>query len=265
MKKILILMTLVLTLSLGVQASGQKHRHTPQAEQVDSVVAYSDTTGTDTVVKTHSRKVTITTRTSPWSTRTTTYDLDDEDDFPGFFSTVMKNMNHGIAGMFFVLAMILILFVLAPVAIIIALFYFINKNRKQKMKLAFQGRGAPVSGLAEQICSLDGIERVAVEGSDLPSGWGRFWDGIAACAPNSQRGGTKIYHLPQPVMDTPAKTMQTRQLGGGAEVPDRMKSPDDIAPLFACIMAFTAATMVSKEKQKMYESAYASGSTLVFC
>lgn len=159
MKKILILMTLVLTLSLGVQASGQKHRHTPQAEQVDSVVAYSDTTGTDTVVKTHSRKVTITTRTSPWSTRTTTYDLDDEDDFPGFFSTVMKNMNHGIAGMFFVLAMILILFVLAPVAIIIALFYFINKNRKQKMKLAQmamqQGQPIPDQLLDEKPANAD--------------------------------------------------------------------------------------------------------------
>ena len=159
MKKILILMTLVLTLSLGVQASGQKHRHTPQAEQVDSVVAYSDTTGTDTVVKTHSRKVTITTRTSPWSTRTTTYDLDDEDDFPGFFSTVMKNMNHGIVGMFFVLAMILILFVLAPVAIIIALFYFINKNRKQKMKLAQmamqQGQPIPDQLLDEKPANAD--------------------------------------------------------------------------------------------------------------
>lgn len=159
MKKILILMTLVLTLSLGVQASGQKHRHTPQAEQVDSVVAYSDTTGTDTVVKTHSRKVTITTRTSPWSTRTTTYDLDDEDDFPGFFSSVMKNMNHGIAGMFFVLAMILILFVLAPVAIIIALFYFINKNRKQKMKLAQmamqQGQPIPDQLLDEKPANAD--------------------------------------------------------------------------------------------------------------
>ena len=159
MKKILILMTLVLTLSLGVQASGQKHRHTPQTEQVDSVVAYSDTTGTDTVVKAHSRKVTITTRTSPWSTRTTTYDLDDEDDFPGFFSTVMKNMNHGIAGMFFVLAMILILFVLAPVAIIIALFYFINKNRKQKMKLAQmamqQGQPIPDQLLDEKPANAD--------------------------------------------------------------------------------------------------------------
>jgi hypothetical protein len=70
--------------------------------------------------------------------------------------------------------------------------------------------------------------------------------------------------LPQPVIDAPARTMQIRQMGGGAEVPDRMKSPDDIAPLFACIMAFTAATMISKEKSKVYESSYANGNTLIF-
>ena len=151
-----------------------------------------------------------------------------------------------------------------------AIDWFRARAMRQKMKLAFQGRGAPVSGLAEQICTIDGVERISIEGSDLPTGWGRFWDGIAASAPvmpgETPRGGARIYHLPQPIMDQPAKTMQTRQLGGGAEVPDRMKSPDDIAPLFACIMAFTAATMVSKEKNKVYESAYArDGYGLIFC
>lgn len=149
-----------------------------------------------------------------------------------------------------------------------ALDWFRARALKGKMKLAFQGRGAPVSGLAEQICSIDGVERIAIEGSDLPSGWGRFWDGIAASGPvmpgETPRGGARIFHLPQPVMDAPAKTMQVRQLGGGAEVPDRVKSPDDIAPLFACIMAFTAASMPSKEKTKVYESAYANGATLMF-
>jgi len=137
MKKVLILMTLVLALTMGVQAAGQKHRHTPQQEQVDSVVAYSDTTGTDSVTKTYRRKGTVTTRTSPWSTRTTTYDMDEDDDFSDFmFGSVMKNMDRGILGMFFALCVLLTLFVIAPVAIIIALFYFINKNRKQKLKLA---------------------------------------------------------------------------------------------------------------------------------
>ena len=57
--------------------------------------------------------------------------------------------------------------------------------------------------------------------------------------------------------------MQMRNLGGGVELPDRAKSPDDIAPLFACFMAFAAASALSKEK-KVYESAYAAGSELVF-
>lgn len=149
-----------------------------------------------------------------------------------------------------------------------AIDWFRARAIKQRMKLAFQGRGAPVCGLAEQICTIDGVERIAIEGADLPTGWGKFWDGIDASAPvipgESPRGGARIFHLPQPVLDAPARTMQTRQLGGGAEVPDRMKSPDDIAPLFACVMAFTAATMVSKEKSKIYQSAYASGADVIF-
>lgn len=150
-----------------------------------------------------------------------------------------------------------------------AIDWFRARATKQKMRLAFQGRGAPVTGLAEQICTIDGVERFAIEGPDLPNGWGRFWDGVAAAVPvvpgETPRGGARIYHLPQPLIDSAAKTMQIRQMGGGAEVPDRGKSPDDIAPLFACIMAFSAATKVNKEKNKVYASAYASGSTLLFC
>ena len=130
------------------------------------------------------------------------------------------------------------------------------------MKLAFQSRGAPVSGLAEQICTLQGVERIAIEGADLYNGWGRFFDGVCACLPD--RDGSKIYHLPQPVMDTPGKTMQLKQMGGGVKLPDRIKSPDDIAPLFACIMAFSAASKPADDGRKIYESVYENGSTLMF-
>ena len=41
-----------------------------------------------------------------------------------------------IAGMVFILCVVAIMFVLAPVFIIIAIFYFINKGRKDKLKLA---------------------------------------------------------------------------------------------------------------------------------
>ena len=136
--------------------------------------------------------------------------------------------------------------------------WFRARAYKSPMKLAFQSRGAPVSGLAEQICSIHGIERIAIEGSDLTSGWGRFYDAVTA------NGGIRIYHLQQPVMDLPAKTMQLRNIGGGLELPDRSKSPDDIAPLFACFCAFAAATKVQKESTKIYASAYAAGAPVLF-
>ena len=142
MKKVLLTLALLLTLTTGMEAAGQKHRHTPRQEQVDStnkdaVVVYSDTTSMDTMTTTkHKGKVTITTPTSPWSSNTVTYEMDDEN-----FGSMLKHLfvdmdSNGIAGMFFVLGVLFILFVLAPVLIIIALFYFINKNRKEKMRLA---------------------------------------------------------------------------------------------------------------------------------
>ena len=140
MKKLIFTMALLLTLSVGMQAAGQKHRHTPQEELVDSannngIEVYSDTTSTDTSAS-HHGKVSITTPTSPWSSSTTTYEFEDEN-----FGNVVRHLfseidGKDLAGMFFVLAVLFILFVLAPVLIIVALFYFINKNRKEKMRLA---------------------------------------------------------------------------------------------------------------------------------
>lgn len=136
-----------------------------------------------------------------------------------------------------------------------ALDWFRTRAMKGKMNLAFQGRGAPVCFLAEQICTIAGVNRISIEGGDLPAGWGRFFDGVS---------NNKIFHLPQPVMDMAAKTMQMRNLGGGVELPDRMKSPDDIAPLYCCIMAFAACTRLSQKEKKIYESSYAQGSSLMF-
>ena len=89
MKKVLITLTTLLTLGMGAQVAAQKHRHTPQSELVDStskdaVEVYSDTTSTDTATATssvtkHKGTVTVTYPTSPWSSNSTTYEVDDED------------------------------------------------------------------------------------------------------------------------------------------------------------------------------------------
>lgn len=162
-------MAMLLTFGMGVQAAGQKHRHTPQAELVDStsknaVEVYSDTTSTDTAntsstVTKRKGTVTVTYPTSPWSSRSTTYEVDD-DDAENIITNLFNNMDHkDLMGMFFVLCVLLIVFVLAPLLIIIALFYFINKNRKQKMKLAQmavqQGQPIPDQLLEDKVTDVD--------------------------------------------------------------------------------------------------------------
>ena len=144
MKKVLMTMALLLTLSAGVEAASQKHRHTPRAQEElvdstskDAVEAFSDTTSISEKDATHKQKVTVTTKTSPWSSTSTTYELDEDEDFGDAMRHVFGSMDSkDMTGMLFVLAVLFIIFVLAPVLIIIALFYFINKNRKQKLKLA---------------------------------------------------------------------------------------------------------------------------------
>lgn len=150
-----------------------------------------------------------------------------------------------------------------------AIDWFRERAIKNPMKLAFQGRGAPVTSLAEQICSLPGIQRCPIEGPDLSNGWARFYDSIAAGEPvpegETERRGVKTYHLSQPVLDTPAKTMQLKNLGNGLTLPNRDKSPDDISPLFAAAMAFAAATKMSPYgNRKIYESAYTKDYTITF-
>ncbi|MCF0123951.1 MAG: hypothetical protein HUJ67_07530 [Ruminiclostridium sp.] len=146
--------------------------------------------------------------------------------------------------------------------------WFRTRAPRGVMRLAFQSRGAPVSGVAEQICTIDGVERCALEGPELTNGWARFWDSIAASEPvpegGEQRGGVRCYHLPQPVLDAPGKSCQLKNMGGGVSLPDRTKSPDDIAPLFACAMAYAAATRPVQKEKRVYESSYAAGSSPVF-
>ena len=136
--------------------------------------------------------------------------------------------------------------------------WFRTRAYKGSMNLAFQSRGAPVSGLAEQICTIKGINRIPIEGGDLTAGWGRFYDAVTG------NGSIRVYHLQQPILDLPAKTTQLRNIGGGIELPDRAKSPDDIAPLFACFAAFAAATKIQKDDKKIYASAYAQGAQVCF-
>ena len=119
MKKVFLTLALLLTIAGGIQAAGQEELQ--DSTNKDAIELYSDTTSTS-------------------QTATAADDsLDDttvQDPSPMINQWINKLDSNDIAGMLFVLAIIFIIFVLAPVLIIIALFYFLHKNRKEKMRLA---------------------------------------------------------------------------------------------------------------------------------
>ena len=134
MKKYLIAIAMVLTLSMNANATAQKHRHTPRTEQVsdtvkhnpDAIEAFSDTTA----AKSNANA-----------------DFDDDDDsyttrhhvtLEGeeageFIEKIFGGL--GIAMIIPILA-IVIFGLLLPLIILFTVLYFVNRNRRDKYRLA---------------------------------------------------------------------------------------------------------------------------------
>ena len=118
---------MLLTLATTTQAAAQKHRHSATttatapvaAADTAGIEAFSDTTSVaDDSLSYH--------QTGSYNVSVTTP-----------VDNLLSSIDGGdLAGMFFVLCAISIMFLLAPVLIIAAIFYFINKSRKDKLKLA---------------------------------------------------------------------------------------------------------------------------------
>ena len=141
MKKCLFVIAMVLTLSMNADAAAQRHRHTPRTEQVDStknssnaIEAFSDTTavaGDSIDAYANSRHISI----------------NSDEDVKGVLAEVFGDLDkNALAGLFFTVVIVFIMFVLAPILIIIAVFYFINKNRRERIKLAQMAmeKGQPI-------------------------------------------------------------------------------------------------------------------------
>lgn len=139
MKKTIITIALLLTLGMNVGAVAQKHRHHPRTEVVDStqrkdaVEAYSDTTAT--------------------VDDATNVDEADPDYTQVYGEHLVRQMfsemdGSDLMGIIITLVTLLILFVIAPIGIIIAVFYFINRNRREKYRLAQMAmqNGQPIPG-----------------------------------------------------------------------------------------------------------------------
>ena len=128
MKQLLMTIAMVLALGMNVEAAAQKHRHTPRTEQVDStkakdaIEAFSDTTAIDEEAEDDS-----------YVTRSVTYSSKDAQE--------LKEVMESMGGFFepwvaVSIVSIVVIFLLAPLLIIFVIFYFVNKNRKERYKLA---------------------------------------------------------------------------------------------------------------------------------
>lgn len=129
-----------------------------------------------------------------------------------------------------------------------------SKCSAAPLKLAVQGRGAPVASYLADLAAIDGLELVEVEGRDLGAYCGRFFDAVAASTGDSD--AVAIYHRPQPALDEAASMARKRAAGDSAWYWDRQSSAVDISPLVACTMAFGLASLGKTETRTSYGSAY---------
>lgn len=132
-------------------------------------------------------------------------------------------------------------------------------SESRPMRVVIQARGAPVSGLLEDLQKIEWLTVVEWGGADLGGACGRFFDGVKAHlwepAPEFPDAvqPVRVWHLPQPVLDLPAGTAVTKPLGD-AWAWNRQGSPFGAAPLMAVSgAAWDALRPVVEDAESAYE------------
>lgn len=118
------------------------------------------------------------------------------------------------------------------------------------VRVAMQGRGAPIASYRADIESIEGVEVVPCEGPEVGAWCGRFYDSVVASVGDAPNGTPPLAHLEQPVLDEAAKCAQKRGLGDGAWGWDRRASKVDISPLVAVTMAYGLATSAKGREER---------------
>ena len=172
MNQYLIAIALMLALSLNAEAASQKHRHTARTEQVDStknnqdaIEAFSDTTSSSKEDAEDDQYITHRHRT----TYTTSSDVKE-------LKEVMESVG-GIFGPMLAVGIVafVVIFFLLPLLIIVTIIYFVNKNRKERYKLAQMaiqnGQPIPDDILKNQTSS-------SMSGNDYQTGVRQMFTGV---------------------------------------------------------------------------------------
>lgn len=172
MKQYLIAITMLLVLSLNAEAASQKHRHSARTEQVDStkdkqdaIEAFSDTTSSSKEDAEDDQYITHRHRTT-YSTSSDVQEL----------KKVMESVG-GIFGPMLAVGIVafVVIFFLLPLLIIVTIIYFVNKNRKERYKLAQMaiqnGQPIPDDILKSKLSSSS-------QGSDYQTGVRQMFTGV---------------------------------------------------------------------------------------
>jgi len=186
MKKYLLGLTILLALTVCMPVSGQKHRHTPQAELVDStsqdaIEVFSDTTSTDTA-SAH-RTVTRTIRT-PWKTVTTTYDADDEE-----MEELEKNLTMfnraftlipwgAVTSVFLIIMLVILMPIMLMAIVIIVVVRHSRKRSRQRMMDMAQMASQQEAGAAPKQAYADWTQESQTIEDDYQKGLRQCFVGV---------------------------------------------------------------------------------------
>lgn len=134
-------------------------------------------------------------------------------------------------------------------------------NPDAPLRVALQGRGAPVSGMADELRAIDGIEVVPMVGPELGIAAAVTWDMVAGHVIDTGEKRALLWHRSQPALNVAATVAATRVVGDGAWTWDRVRSPADISPIVAVSGALWLATRQSPVET--FRSAYEDHDLLV--
>lgn len=111
--------------------------------------------------------------------------------------------------------------------------------------LGLQERGAVVSSYADEFRKIDGVDVVPVGGKRLTNATAGWFDGIMAHTRDN--ASIKVYHINQEVLNSAVDGAERKVFADGAFLFDRNRSVIDIAPINACIMAYSCFLLDKKQ------------------
>ena len=170
MKKVLLTIVWLLSLAIAMNAAPQDPVVT-DSTMVDEVEVFSDTTDVDSTA--------MGMPGDPWADWDDPFEDDWDDDWNSDSGFHIRNFGldgDDIMGMFFVICVLFLLFVLSPVAVIGLILYFVYKNRKERtrmMEMALKnGKKIPLDVLGNPVMQNDALWSKGIKQVFLGAGLG---------------------------------------------------------------------------------------------